>query len=62
MLSNKAKYGLKALIHLAGVEDQCLASDIAAYGRRLTSFIGVFEVELSRQLSKKGDRNGLRAA
>ncbi|HXZ18124.1 MAG TPA: MotA/TolQ/ExbB proton channel family protein [Roseiarcus sp.] len=39
-----------------------ISGDISAYGRRLTSFIGVFEVELSRQLSKKGDRNGLRAA
>ncbi|HXY57763.1 MAG TPA: MotA/TolQ/ExbB proton channel family protein [Methylocystis sp.] len=39
-----------------------ISGDIGAYGKRLTSFIGVFEVELSRQLSKRGDRNGLRAA
>lgn len=39
-----------------------ISGDIGAYGKRLTSFIGVFEVELSRQLSRKGDRNGLRAA
>jgi biopolymer transport protein TolQ len=39
-----------------------ISGDISAYGKRLTSFIGVFEVELSRQLSRKGDRNGLRAA
>jgi biopolymer transport protein TolQ len=39
-----------------------ISGDIGSYGKRLTAFIGVFEVELSRQLSKKGDRNGLRAA
>lgn len=39
-----------------------ISGDIGAYGKRLTAFIGVFEVELSRQLSKRGDRNGLRAA
>jgi biopolymer transport protein TolQ len=39
-----------------------ISGDIGAYGKRLTTFIGVFEVELSRQLSRKGDRNGLRAA
>jgi biopolymer transport protein TolQ len=39
-----------------------ISGDIGAYAKRLTAFIGVFEVELSRQLSKKGDRNGLRAA
>ncbi|QGM97776.1 MotA/TolQ/ExbB proton channel family protein [Methylocystis parvus] len=39
-----------------------ISGDIGAYGKRLTSFIGVFEVELSRQLSKRGERNGLRVA
>jgi len=39
-----------------------IGNDIGRYGKRLQAFIGVFEVELSRQLSKKGDRNGLRAA
>jgi biopolymer transport protein TolQ len=39
-----------------------IGGDIGAYGKRLTAFIGVFEIELSRQLSKKGERNGLRAA
>ena len=39
-----------------------ISGDIGSYGKRLTTFIGVFEVELSRQLSRKGDRNGLRAA
>jgi biopolymer transport protein TolQ len=39
-----------------------ITTDISAYGKRLTAFTGVFEVELSRQLAKRGDRNGLRAA
>ena len=39
-----------------------IGTEIGNYGKRLNSFIGVFEVELSRQLAKKGDRNGLRAA
>jgi biopolymer transport protein TolQ len=39
-----------------------IGNDIGRYGKRLNAFIGVFEIELSRQLSKKGDRNGLRAA
>ncbi len=39
-----------------------IGDDIARYGKRLNAFIGVFEIELSRQLSRKGDRNGLRAA
>jgi biopolymer transport protein TolQ len=39
-----------------------LGSDIGAYGKKLTAFIGVFEIELSRQLARKGERNGLRVA
>lgn len=39
-----------------------IGTDISAYGKKLTAFIGVFEIELSRQLAKKGDRNGLRVA
>jgi biopolymer transport protein TolQ len=39
-----------------------IGTDIGAYGKKLTAFIGVFEIELSRQLAKKGDRNGLRVA
>jgi len=39
-----------------------ISGDIGAYGKRVNAFIGVFEVELSRQLSRKGERNGLRAA
>jgi len=39
-----------------------IGTDISKYSKRLSSFINVFEIELSRQLSKKGDRNGLRVA
>jgi len=39
-----------------------IGTDIGAYGKKLNAFIGVFEIELSRQLARKGDRNGLRAA
>ncbi|CAN2534664.1 Biopolymer+transport+protein+ExbB [Methylocapsa aurea] len=39
-----------------------ISGDIGAYGKRLTAFIGVFEVELSRHLSRKGERHGLRVA
>jgi biopolymer transport protein TolQ len=39
-----------------------ISTDIGRYGKRLSAFIGVFEIELSRQLSKKGERNGLRVA
>lgn len=39
-----------------------ISTDIGAYGKKLQAFIGVFEIELSRQLSRRGERNGLRAA
>jgi biopolymer transport protein TolQ len=39
-----------------------IGTDITAYAKKVASFIGVFEIELSRQLSKKGERNGLRVA
>jgi len=39
-----------------------IGTDIGAYGKKLSAFIGVFEIELSRQLARKGDRNGLRVA
>jgi biopolymer transport protein TolQ len=39
-----------------------IGADIGRYGKSLTAFIGVFEIEFSRQLSKKGERNGLRVA
>jgi biopolymer transport protein TolQ len=39
-----------------------IVTDIANYGKKIASFIGVFEIELSRQLSRKGERSGLRVA
>jgi len=39
-----------------------IGTDIANYGKKLASFIGVFDIELSRHLSRKGERNGLRVA
>lgn len=39
-----------------------IGADIANYGKKLSGFIGVFDIELSRQLSKKGARSGLRVA
>jgi biopolymer transport protein TolQ len=39
-----------------------ISADIGRYGKKLTTFIGVFEIELSRQLSNRGERNGLRVA
>jgi biopolymer transport protein TolQ len=38
-----------------------ISGNIGRYGKRLTTFIGVYEVELSRQLSK-GEVHGRRAA
>jgi biopolymer transport protein TolQ len=39
-----------------------IGTNIGSYAKKLTAFIGVFEIELSRHLSKKGDRNCLRVA
>ncbi|WP_294535353.1 MotA/TolQ/ExbB proton channel family protein [uncultured Rhodoblastus sp.] len=39
-----------------------IGTEITNYGKKVASFIGVFEIELSRQLSRKGERNGLRVA
>jgi biopolymer transport protein TolQ len=39
-----------------------IGTDVSNYAKKVASFIGVFEIELSRQLSKKGERNGLRVA
>jgi biopolymer transport protein TolQ len=38
-----------------------ISGNIGRYGKRLTTFIGIYEVELSRQLSK-GETHGRRAA
>ena len=46
MLSNKAKYGLKALIHLAKADGQCLAGDMAAANNIPRKFLDAILVEL----------------
>ncbi|ATQ68090.1 MULTISPECIES: RrF2 family transcriptional regulator [Methylosinus] len=61
MLSNKAKYGLKALIHLAGAEGQCLAGDIAKENNIPRKFLDAILVELRNAgiiNSKKGKHGG----
>jgi Rrf2 family protein len=61
MLSNKAKYGLKALIHLAGAEGQCLAGDIAKTNNIPRKFLDAILVELRNAgiiNSKKGKHGG----
>jgi len=65
MLSNKAKYGLKALIHLAGAEDQCLAGDIAKDNNIPRKFLDAIMVELRNAgivNSRKGKGGGHRLA
>jgi biopolymer transport protein TolQ len=39
-----------------------IVTAISNYSKKVSGFIGVFEIELSRQLSKKGERSGLRVA
>jgi Rrf2 family protein len=61
MLSNKAKYGLKALIHLAGAEGQCLAGDMAAANNIPRKFLDAILVELRNAgilNSRKGKGGG----
>jgi Rrf2 family protein len=61
MLSNKAKYGLKALIHLAGAEGQCLAGDIARDNNIPRKFLDAILVEMRNAgiiNSKKGKHGG----
>jgi Rrf2 family protein len=63
MLSNKAKYGLKALIHLAGAEGQgqCLAGDIARDNNIPRKFLDAILVELRNAgivNSRKGKNGG----
>jgi Rrf2 family protein len=65
MLSNKAKYGLKALIHLATADDQCLASDIAKDNNIPRKFLDAIMVELRNAgivNSRKGKGGGHRLA
>jgi Rrf2 family protein len=61
MLSNKAKYGLKALIHLSGAEGQCLAGDIARDNNIPRKFLDAILVELRNAgivNSRKGKNGG----
>jgi Rrf2 family protein len=61
MLSNKAKYGLKALIHLAGAEGQTLAGDMAKDNNIPRKFLDAILVELRNAgiiNSKKGKHGG----
>jgi Rrf2 family protein len=60
MLSHKAKYGLKALIHLAGAEGQCLAGDMARDNNIPRKFLDAILVELRNAgiLNSKKGKNG----
>lgn len=65
MLSNKAKYGLKALIHLAKAEGQCLAGDIAEANNIPRKFLDAILVELRNAgilNSRKGKGGGYHLA
>lgn len=61
MLSNKAKYGLKALIHLAGADGVCLAAQIAEQNNIPRKFLDAILLELTKAgilSSKKGKGGG----
>jgi len=61
MLSNKAKYGLKALMHLAGAQGVSLAADIAADNNIPRKFLDAILLELTKAgilSSKKGKGGG----
>jgi len=60
MLSNKSKYGLKALMHLTGAEGPLLANDIAVANTIPRKFLDVILLELSRAgfVSGKKGRGG----
>ena len=61
MLSNKAKYGLKALMHLAGASGLSLAGDIAERNNIPRKFLDAILVELRNAgiiTSKKGKGGG----
>jgi Rrf2 family protein len=65
MLSNKGKYGLKAMIHLAGFEGLCLAADIAERNRIPRKFLDAILLELKNAgllTSKKGKGGGFHLA
>jgi Rrf2 family protein len=61
MLSNKAKYGLKAMMHLAGAQGVSLAADIAADNKIPRKFLDAILLELTKAgilSSKKGKGGG----
>jgi Rrf2 family protein len=61
MLSNKAKYGLKAMMHLAGAQGVSLAADIAADNNIPRKFLDAILLELTKAgilSSKKGKGGG----
>lgn len=60
MLSNKAKYGLKALVHLAAADGQCLAGNIARDNNIPRKFLDAILVELRNAgiLNSKKGKNG----
>jgi Rrf2 family protein len=60
MLSNKSKYGLKALMHLTGAEGPQLADAIAQANNIPRKFLDVILLELSRAglVSGKKGRGG----
>ena len=65
MLSNKAKYGLKALIHLAGHEGVSLAATIAQDNNIPRKFLDAILLELTKAgilASKKGKGGGYQLA
>jgi Rrf2 family protein len=65
MLSNKAKYGLKAVIHLATKDKPCLAADIAAQNTIPRSFLDAILLDLTKAgilHSKKGRGGGYHLA
>ena len=65
MLSNKAKYGLKALIYLAGAEGAVLAADIAQDNMIPRKFLDTILAELTKAgflSSKKGKGGGYQLA
>ncbi len=65
MLSNKGKYGLKAMMHLARFEGPCLAAAIAAENQIPRKFLDAILLELRNAgilNSKKGKGGGYHLA
>jgi Rrf2 family protein len=65
MLSNKGKYGLKALMHLARVEGPSLAAEIASQNQIPRKFLDAILLELRNAgilNSKKGKGGGYHLA